>query len=152
MPQNVTDRLRAARAQWDSVQAGQFNGPQVPSVALDNLLELPMALKRLRERRNISIAALSRDTGIGYTTLWRMEQLGAVSNPGIETVLLLAEYFAVPLTELLPYPTQPAGEGDTPPIGELLSRLQGTMHLLEEHGVTAELSLTVRPQAQGGIA
>lgn len=54
-------------------------------------------IKKMCEEKNISIARLEAETGIGNGTIGRWEK----SIPRIDTLRKVAAYLDVPLTELL---------------------------------------------------
>jgi transcriptional regulator with XRE-family HTH domain len=57
-------------------------------------------LKRLREDRNMSQAALAKKSGVAQGYISQMEA-GEKKNPGIETLKKIAKALGVPVTELL---------------------------------------------------
>jgi transcriptional regulator with XRE-family HTH domain len=70
------------------------------------LTEVGPRLRALRERRNITLAALSKATGISVSTLSRLESGGR--RPSLELLLPLAKAHQVPLDELVGAP--PTGD------------------------------------------
>ncbi|MFI9389047.1 helix-turn-helix domain-containing protein [Kutzneria sp. NPDC052558] len=70
------------------------------------LIEVGPRLRSLRERRNITLAALSKATGISVSTLSRLESGGR--RPSLELLLPLAKAHQVPLDELVGAP--PTGD------------------------------------------
>lgn len=65
----------------------------------DVLAELGPRLRRLRERRDITLTALAAKTGISKSTLSRLES--GQRKPSLELLLPLAEAYHVPLDELV---------------------------------------------------
>lgn len=57
-------------------------------------------LKRLREEKGLSQAALAKKSGVAQGYISEMEA-GEKKNPGIETLKNLARALGVPVTELL---------------------------------------------------
>jgi transcriptional regulator with XRE-family HTH domain len=60
-------------------------------------------LRALRTQRDITLAALSEDTGISVSTLSRLES--GQRRPTLELLLPLAQVFGVPIDELVGAPT-----------------------------------------------
>ena len=58
------------------------------------------ALKRLREDKGLSQAALAKLSGVAQGYISQMEA-GEKKNPGIETLKKIARALGVPVTELL---------------------------------------------------
>jgi transcriptional regulator with XRE-family HTH domain len=57
-------------------------------------------LKRLREKKGLSQAALAKQSGVAQGYISQMEA-GEKKNPGIETLKKIAKALGVPVTELL---------------------------------------------------
>jgi transcriptional regulator with XRE-family HTH domain len=72
--------------------------PAIPDV----LAEVGPRLKRLRQRRSITLTALAATTGISKSTLSRLES--GQRKPSLELLLPLAEAHQVPLDELVGAP------------------------------------------------
>ena len=72
--------------------------PTIPGV----LAEVGPRLKRLRQRRGITLTALAGKTGISKSTLSRLES--GQRKPSLELLLPLAEAHQVPLNELVGAP------------------------------------------------
>ncbi len=70
------------------------------------LTEVGPRLRALREQRDITLAALSKATGISVSTLSRLESGGR--RPSLELLLPLAKAYQVPLDELVGAP--PTGD------------------------------------------
>lgn len=68
----------------------------------DVLAEVGPRLRRLRERRGLTLTALAAQTGISKSTLSRLETSGR--KPSLELLLPLAEAFSLPLDELVGAP------------------------------------------------
>ena len=73
-----------------------------PSAIPDVLAEVGPRLKRLRERRGVTLTALAAKTGISKSTLSRLES--GQRKPSLELLLPLAEVHQVPLDELVGAP------------------------------------------------
>ncbi|PXV85133.1 helix-turn-helix protein [Lachnotalea glycerini] len=65
--------------------------------------EFSKRLKKLREKRNLSLSELALSLGLAKSLLWRYE--AGKSEPGLSTLITLAEYFEVTLDWI-------AGNGD----------------------------------------
>jgi transcriptional regulator with XRE-family HTH domain len=65
-------------------------------------------VRRLRESHGLSLAALADRCGVAKTTLFKIES--GRSNPTLETLLALGEFFSVPIAELLGGDATPAIE------------------------------------------
>jgi transcriptional regulator with XRE-family HTH domain len=76
------------------------------SAAPDVLAEVGARLKRLRERRDMTLTALAAKTGISKSTLSRLEN--GQRKPSLELLLPLAETYHLPLDELVGAP--PVGD------------------------------------------
>ncbi|HJU47479.1 MAG TPA: helix-turn-helix domain-containing protein [Gaiellaceae bacterium] len=74
------------------------NAPAIPDV----LAEVGPRLKRLRQRRGVTLTALAASTGISKSTLSRLES--GQRKPSLELLLPLAEAHRVPLDELVGAP------------------------------------------------
>ncbi len=72
--------------------------PTIPGV----LAEVGPRLKRLRQRRGVTLTALAAKTGISKSTLSRLES--GQRKPSLELLLPLAEAHRVPLDELVGAP------------------------------------------------
>ena len=72
--------------------------PTIPGV----LAEVGPRLKRLRQRRGVTLTALAAKTGISKSTLSRLES--GQRKPSLELLLPLAEAHQVPLDELVGAP------------------------------------------------
>ena len=72
-----------------------------PAIA-ETLAEVGPRLKRLRERRGVTLTALAAQTGISKSTLSRLEN--GERKPSLELLLPLAEAHQVPLDELVGAP------------------------------------------------
>ena len=72
----------------------------------DVLAEVGPRLRRLRERRGVTLTALAETTGISKSTLSRLET--GQRKPSLELLLPLAETYRVPLDELVGAP--PVGD------------------------------------------
>ena len=72
----------------------------------DVLAEVGPRLKRLRERRGVTLTALAAKTGISKSTLSRLEN--GQRKPSLELLLPLAETYHLPLDELVGAP--PVGD------------------------------------------
>ncbi len=72
--------------------------PAIPDV----LAEVGPRLRRLRERRGVTLTALAAQTGISKSTLSRLEN--GQRRPSLELLLPLAETHHVPLDELVGAP------------------------------------------------
>jgi transcriptional regulator with XRE-family HTH domain len=68
----------------------------------DVLAEVGPRLRRLRERRGVTLTALAAQTGISKSTLSRLEH--GQRKPSLELLLPLAEIYHVPLDELVGAP------------------------------------------------
>ncbi len=68
----------------------------------DVLAEVGPRLRRLRERREVTLTALAAETGISKSTLSRLE--GGQRKASLELLLPIAEAFQVPLDELVGAP------------------------------------------------
>jgi transcriptional regulator with XRE-family HTH domain len=68
----------------------------------DVLAEVGPRLRRLRERRGVTLTALAAQTGISKSTLSRLEH--GQRKPSLELLLPLAETYHVPLDELVGAP------------------------------------------------
>ena len=77
-----------------------------PSAMPDVLAELGPRLRRLRERRGITLTALAAKTGISKSTLSRLEV--GQRKPSLELLLPIAQEFQEPLEELVGAP--PVGD------------------------------------------
>jgi transcriptional regulator with XRE-family HTH domain len=73
-----------------------------PSAIPDVLAEVGGRLRRLRERRGVTLTALAAKTGISKSTLSRLEN--GQRKPSLELLLPLAEAYHVPLDELVGAP------------------------------------------------
>src|ERR671929_2204768 len=73
-----------------------------PSARPDVLAEVGPRLRRLRERRGLTLTALAAHTGISKSTLSRLET--GERKPSLELLLPLAEAFQLPLDELVGAP------------------------------------------------
>ncbi|WP_380167041.1 helix-turn-helix domain-containing protein [Jannaschia sp. R86511] len=69
-------------------------------------------LRRLRQERSMTLAALAEATGLSVSTLSRLES--GLRRPGLELLLPLARAYQVPLDELV----------DAPPVGDPRVRLR----------------------------
>src|SRR5215210_5124632 len=74
-------------------------GPAVGDV----LAAVGPRLRRLRERRELTLTAVAARTGISKSTLSRLE--GGQRKPSLELLLPLAETYHLPLDELVGAPT-----------------------------------------------
>ena len=74
------------------------NAAAIPDV----LAEVGPRLRRLRERRELTLTALSATTGISKSTLSRLEN--GERKPSLELLLPLAQAFHLPLDELVGAP------------------------------------------------
>jgi transcriptional regulator with XRE-family HTH domain len=72
-----------------------------PAVAA-TLDQVPVRLRRLREKKNVSLTDLSRSTGISKSTLSRLES--GQRKPSLELLLPIAAALAVPLDEIVAAP------------------------------------------------
>src|SRR4051812_29654148 len=72
------------------------------AVKPDVLAEVGPRLRRLRERRGLTLTALATQTGISKSTLSRLEN--GERRPSLELLLPLAEAFQLPLDELVGAP------------------------------------------------
>jgi transcriptional regulator with XRE-family HTH domain len=77
-----------------------------PSATPDVLAEVGPRLRRLRERRGITLIELSAKTGISKSTLSRLES--GQRKPSLELLLPLARTYHLPLDELVGAP--PVGD------------------------------------------
>src|SRR5215218_4691993 len=68
----------------------------------DLLAEVGPRLRRLRERRDMTLTALAAKTGISKSTLSRLES--SQRKPSLELLLPLAESYRLPLDELVGAP------------------------------------------------
>jgi transcriptional regulator with XRE-family HTH domain len=73
-----------------------------PSAIPDVLAEVGPRLRRLRERRGVTLTALAAQTGISKSTLSRLES--GQRKPSLELLLPLAEAHHLPLDELVGAP------------------------------------------------
>lgn len=73
-----------------------------PSAIPDVLADVGPRLRRLRERRGITLTALASRTGISKSTLSRLES--GQRKPSLELLLPLAEIYHLPLDELVGAP------------------------------------------------
>ena len=78
------------------------DSPGIPDV----LAEVGPRLRRLRERRGVTLTALAAKTGISKSTLSRLEN--GQRKPSLELLLPLAETYHLPLDELVGAP--PVGD------------------------------------------
>jgi transcriptional regulator with XRE-family HTH domain len=69
----------------------------------DVLAEVGPRLRRLRERRDITLTTLAAKTGISKSTLSRLEN--GQRRPSLELLLPLAEVYHLPLDELVGAPS-----------------------------------------------
>ena len=76
------------------------------SATPDVLAEVGPRLRRLRERRGVTLTALAAKTGISKSTLSRLES--GQRKPSLELLLPLAETYHLPLDELVGAP--PVGD------------------------------------------
>ena len=74
------------------------DSPAIPDV----LAEVGPRLRRLRERRGVTLTALAAQTGISKSTLSRLES--GQRKPSLELLLPLAEAHHLPLDELVGAP------------------------------------------------
>lgn len=80
------------------------NGPVTDEDVISRALaEVGPRLKRVRTQRNVTLAALSRATGISTSTLSRLET--GQRKPSLELLLPIARAHQVPLDELVGAPT-----------------------------------------------
>jgi transcriptional regulator with XRE-family HTH domain len=84
-----------------------------PSPKHDVLAEVGPRLRRIRERRGITLTALAEQTGISKSTLSRLES--GQRRPSLELLLPLAETHHLPLDELV----------GAPPVGDPRIRTRG---------------------------
>src|SRR4051795_4114295 len=77
-----------------------------PSAVPDLLSEVGPRLRRLRERRELTLTAVAAKTGISKSTLSRLES--GQRKPSLELLLPLAETYHLPLDELVGAP--PVGD------------------------------------------
>jgi transcriptional regulator with XRE-family HTH domain len=75
--------------------------PETPAVP-DVLAEVGPRLRRLRERRGLTLTTVAERTGISKSTLSRLEN--GERKPSLELLLPLAETFHLPLDELVGAP------------------------------------------------
>src|SRR5215217_3959099 len=68
----------------------------------DVLAEIGPRLRRLRERRGLTLTALAAQTGVSKSTLSRLEN--GERKPSLELLLPLADAFHMPLDELVGAP------------------------------------------------
>lgn len=73
----------------------------LPAIAA-TLSQVGPRLRRIREKKNVSLAELSRRTGISTSTLSRLES--AQRKPGLELLLPIAAALAVPLDDIVAAP------------------------------------------------
>ena len=73
------------------------------SVIPDVLAEVGPRLRRLRERRSLTLTAVAAKTGISKSTLSRLES--GQRKPSLELLLPLAEAYHLPLDELVGAPS-----------------------------------------------
>ena len=73
-----------------------------PSAIPDVLAEVGPRLRRLRERRGVTLTALAAQTGISKSTLSRLES--GQRKPSLELLLPLAAAYHLPLDELVGAP------------------------------------------------
>jgi transcriptional regulator with XRE-family HTH domain len=73
-----------------------------PSAIPDVLAQVGPRLRRLRERRELTLTALAERTGISKSTLSRLET--GERKPSLELLLPLCEIFHLPLDELVGAP------------------------------------------------
>ncbi|MFC0545871.1 helix-turn-helix domain-containing protein [Kutzneria chonburiensis] len=117
------------------------------------LTEVGPRLRALRERRNITLAALSKATGISVSTLSRLESGGR--RPSLELLLPLAKAHQVPLDELVGAPPtgdprvhlQPIHRGDETMIP--LNRQPGGLRAFK-HILPAGVRLKPEPRTHEG--
>src|SRR5919205_4055728 len=74
-----------------------------PSATPDVLAEVGPRLRRIRERRGVTLTALAARTGISKSTLSRLES--GQRRPSLELLLPLAETYHLPLDELVGAPS-----------------------------------------------
>nr|WP_145486105.1 MULTISPECIES: XRE family transcriptional regulator [Streptomyces] len=86
----------------------------------DVLAEVGPRLRRIRKEREVTLAALSRATGISVSTLSRLES--GLRRPSLELLLPIAQAHQVPLDELV----------GAPPVGDPRVRAEP----LRRHGRT----------------
>ena len=67
---------------------------------------LATAVRRLRERRGLSLQQLADRSGVAKTTLFKIES--GRGNPTLDTLLALADFFAVPIAALIGADETPA--------------------------------------------
>jgi transcriptional regulator with XRE-family HTH domain len=97
----------------------------------DVLTAVGPRLKRIRQQRNCTLAALSETTGISVSTLSRLES--GQRKPSLELLLPIAQAHRVPLDELV----------GAPPVGDPRVRLKPI-----KHGNRTVVPLTQQP---GGL-
>src|SRR5215212_8914979 len=73
-----------------------------PSTVPDVLAQVGPRLRRLRERRELTLTAVAARTGISKSTLSRLES--GQRKPSLELLLPLAETYHLPLDELVGSP------------------------------------------------
>jgi transcriptional regulator with XRE-family HTH domain len=82
--------------------AGSVAGMAELSAAPDVLAQVGPRLRRIRQRRELTLTALAEKTGISKSTLSRLES--GQRKPSLELLLPLAEAFHLPLDELVGAP------------------------------------------------
>lgn len=73
----------------------------IPAIAA-TLEQVPARVRRLREKRNLSLSDIAAETGISKSTLSRLES--GQRKPSLELLLPVAAVLAVPLDELVAAP------------------------------------------------
>ena len=97
-------------------------GHAQPAAIPDVLAEVGFRLRRLRERRGVTLTALAAETGISKSTLSRLES--GQRKPSLELLLPLAKAHHLPLDELVGAPRvgdPQSGPGPVPAMGGWLT-------------------------------
>jgi transcriptional regulator with XRE-family HTH domain len=106
-------------------------GDEEPAAIPDVLAEVGRRLRRLRERRGVTLTALAAQTGISKSTLSRLES--GQRRPSLELLLPLAKAHHLPLDEFVGAPRRRPSHPQPAPHPQRAARLspRGT---IERHG------------------
>jgi transcriptional regulator with XRE-family HTH domain len=111
----------------------------------DVLAAVGPKLRELRKQRGVTLAALSRTTGVSESTLSRLES--GSRRPNLELLLPLAQAYGVPLDELVGAPHT----GDPRVHLRPMNRLGMTfVPLTRRAGGTQAYKLVIPPRREGG--
>jgi transcriptional regulator with XRE-family HTH domain len=118
----------------------------------DPVVEVGRRVRALRAAAALSVAELSRRSGVARATLMQLE--GGAGNPTLDTLYGLADALGVPLSELIarpaPAPVRVVRAGEGTPVqgavtgGRLLDRLTLGAHAVELFTLVVEPGETLR--------